>query len=122
GSYNGIVFSDDGKKIYVSQARDHIFIAEMGKDNVLTWVDRITFSKPKVGGHPVPGGIILDEQNEKLYTKLNRSNSLAIVKLSNNSIKEILVGVAPYEVLLYSAQKAYVSNWGGRNPNPGEVT
>ena len=122
GSYNGVTFSDDGKKIYVSQGRSYIFIAEMGKDNVLTWVDKITFPNPKVGGHPVPGGIILDEQNGKLYTTLNRSNSLAIVKLSNKSIKEIQVGVAPYEVALYSSEKAYVSNWGGRQPEEGEST
>ncbi len=123
GSYNGITFSDDGQKIYVSQSRDHIFIAEMNKDHVLSWADRITFSKPKkIGGHPVPGGIVLDEKNDKLYTTLNRSNSLAIVKLSDHSIKEIQVGVAPYEVSLYSTEKAYVSNWGGRQPKAGEDT
>lgn len=122
GSYNGIAFSNDGKNIYVSQARDHIFVAKMDKDNVLTWSDRITFPKPKVGGHPVPGGIVLAEQNNKLYTTLNRSNSLAIVKLSNKSIKEIPVGIAPYEVALYSSEKAYVSNWGGRQPKEGEAT
>jgi len=122
GSYNGIVFSDDGKKIYVSQGRDYILIAKMDKDNVLTWHDKITFPKPKVGGHPVPGGIVLSEKTGKLYTTLNRSNSLAIVKLSNKSVKEISVGIAPYEVALYSSKKAYVSNWGGRLPKEGEAT
>lgn len=122
GSYNGIVFSDDSQKIYVSQGRDYILIAKMDKDNVLTWNDKITFPKPKVGGPPVPGGIVLSEEDNKLYTALNRSNSLAIVKLSNKSVKEIPVGVAPYEVALYSSQKAYVSNWGGRLPKKGEAT
>ena len=122
GSYNGVAFSDDSKKIYVSQARDRILIAEMGSDNVFTWVDKITFSESKVGGHPVPGGIVLNEEKGKLYTTLNRNNSLAVVKLSNKSIIEIPVGVAPYEVTLYSPEKAYVSNWGGRQPKPGEVT
>ena len=122
GSYNGVSFSADGKKIYVSQARDHIFIAEMNDDNVLSWVDKVTFSEPEVGGHPVPGGFVLEEQNDKLYTTLNRSNSLAIVKLSDKTIKEIPVGVAPYEVVLFSEQKAYVSNWGGRQPKEGEAT
>lgn len=120
GSYNGVAFSNDSKKIYVSQARDHILIAEMNKDNVLTWKDKITFAKPKIGGHPVPGGIVLDKENRKLFTTLNRSNTLAVVKLSNKSIKEIPVGVAPYEVALYSSEKAYVSNWGGRQPEEDE--
>lgn len=122
GSFNGITFSKDGKKIYVSQARDFVLIAEMGKDNVLTWVDQIEFKRPKVGGHPVPGGIELNEQNSKLYVTLNRSNSLAVIQLSDKAIKEIPVGVAPYEVQLFSNEKAYVSNWGGRQPVEGEST
>ncbi len=122
GSYNGVSFSENGKKIYVSQARDYIFIAEMDNNNVLKWVDKIPFSEPQVGGHPVPGGFVLKEQDDKLYTTLNRSNSLAIVKLSDKTVKEIPVGIAPYEVLLYSSQKAYVSNWGGRQPKKGETT
>ncbi len=117
-----MTFSEDGRKIYVSQSRNHIFIAEMNDDDVLNWSDKIKFSKAKVGGHPVPGGIILDEKEGKLYTTLNRSNSLAIVQLSDKSIKEIPVGVAPYELALYSSQKAYVSNWGGRQPKEGEIT
>ncbi len=122
GSYNGLAFSEDGKKIYVSQSRNHIFIAEMDDDNVLRWVDEIKFPEAKVGGHPVPGGIILEQKENKLYTTLNRSNSLAIVQLNNKSVKEIPVGVAPYELALFSPQKAYVSNWGGRQPREGEIT
>ena len=122
GSYNGISFSNDGKKIYVSQTRDYILIADMDKNNVLFWKDKITFPKPKIGGHPVPGGIELDKDNTKLYTTLNRSNKLAVVELSNKSVKEIPVGIAPYEVALFSPEKAYVSNWGGRQPDEDEVT
>ncbi|MEE9432299.1 MAG: bifunctional YncE family protein/alkaline phosphatase family protein [Melioribacteraceae bacterium] len=121
-SYNGVTFSKDGKKIYASQARDSIFIAEMNKDNILSWVDGIKFPKPKVGGYTVPGGIVLREEEDKLYVTLNRSNSLAVVKISSKEIKEIPVGIAPYEVALYSSGKAYVSNWGGRRPKPGEAT
>ncbi len=122
GSFNGITFSGDGKKIYVSQARDFVMIAELGKDNVLTWVNQIEFSRPKTGGHPVPGGMVFDEQNDRLLTTLNRSNSLAVVQLSDKTITEISVGVAPYEVQLFSNRKAYVSNWGGRQPKEGEST
>lgn len=122
GSYIGVTFSEDGRKIYVSQSRNHIFIAEMNDNNVLNWSDKIKFPEAKVGGHPVPGGIILDKKDDKLYTTLNRSNSLAIVQLSDKSIKEIPVGIAPYELVLYSSQKAYVSNWGGRIPKEGEIT
>ena len=42
--------------------------------------------------------------------------------MENNDIVEIPVGIAPYEVVLASETKAYVSNWGGRKPNTGEST
>lgn len=122
GSYLGLAFSDDSKKIYVSQSRNHIFIAEMDSENVLKWTDEIKFAEAKVGGHPVPGGIILAEEQNKLYTTLNRSNTLAIVRLTDKSVKEIPVGVAPYALAVYSPKKAYVSNWGGRKPREGEPT
>ena len=60
GSYNGVTFSEDGRRIYVSQSRNHIFIAKMNDNNVLNWSDEIKFPKAKVGGHPVPGAIILE--------------------------------------------------------------
>ncbi|MEN8193357.1 MAG: bifunctional YncE family protein/alkaline phosphatase family protein [Bacteroidota bacterium] len=122
GSYNGIAFSDDSKRIYVSQARNYILIAEMDKDNVITWKDKIKFAAPTIGGHAVPGGIVLNKKNNKLYVTLNRKNTLASVTLSNKRIKEIPVGVAPYEVAIHSNKKAYVSNWGGRHPDEGEST
>ncbi len=122
GSFHGVAFSGDGRKIYVSQARDRILIAEMNADNVVTWADKIVFPKPSVGGHPVPGGMALDEKNSRLLAVLNRSNTLAIISLSDKSILEIPVGVAPYEVLMISGDKAYVTNWGGRQPEEGEAT
>ena len=119
-SYNGVAFSKDGSEIYASQSRESIHIAALNENNVLTWKDQIRFPKPKIGGHPVPGGMVLREQEDKLYVTLNRSNSLAVVTLSSKDIKEIPVGIAPYEVALYSSKKAYVSNWGGRKPKHGE--
>ena len=122
GSFNGVSFSADGKRIYASQARDKIYIAQKDKNNILTWIEPIQFLQPKIGGHPVPGGFTINEQGDKLYVPLSRSNTLAVVELANASITEIPVGVSPYEVILLSSQKAYVSNWGGRQPKPGEPT
>ena len=42
--------------------------------------------------------------------------------MTDGSIAEIPVGVSPYEVILFSSQKAYVSNWGGRQPEPEDPT
>ncbi len=122
GSFNGVSFSADGNKIYVSQARDKIFIAQKDKNNILTWLEPIQFEQPKIGGHAVPGGFSIDENKNKMYVPLSRTNALAVVELSDKSIIEIPVGISPYEVVLLSGEKAYVSNWGGRQPEPGEET
>ncbi|MFC2123365.1 alkaline phosphatase family protein [Bacteroidota bacterium] len=122
GSFNGVSFSPDGRQIFASQARDKIYIARRGKNNVLNWTEPIQFAKPEIGGHPVPGGLTIDEHTNKLYVPLSRSNTLAVVELTDESITEIPVGISPYEVILLSSHKAYVSNWGGRKPEPGDPT
>jgi YVTN family beta-propeller protein len=119
-SFKGLSFSEDGKYIYASQARDRIVKLKITENNELKLVESIVFPKPEVGGHPVPGGFTLSKDNTELYVPLNRSNSLAIVNIKTKLIKEIQVGVAPFEAVLFSKNKAYVSNWGGRRVEQGE--
>ncbi|MEN8226756.1 MAG: bifunctional YncE family protein/alkaline phosphatase family protein [Bacteroidota bacterium] len=122
GSFNGVAFSADGNQIYASQSRDKIFIAQKDNNNILNWAEPIKFQQPGIGGHPVPGGFSINDRGDRLYVPLSRSNTLAVVKLTDGSIQEIPVGISPYEVILFSSQKAYVSNWGGRQPEPEEPT
>ena len=87
------------------------------------WSDSIILPKPVIGGHPVPGGIALNETTNKIYVTLSRNNSLAVVNVNDpKEIIQIPVGIAPYGVILASTHKAYVSNWGGRRPHEGEAT
>ena len=53
---------------------------------------------------------MLSKNEEKIHVTLSRNNSLAIINLADTSIIEVPVGIAPYEVLLLSTEKAYVSN------------
>jgi len=122
GSFNGVTFSADGLKIYASQSRDRIYIAHKDANNILSWIEPIQFQKPEIGGHPVPGGFSINSEGDMLYAPLSRSNSLAVVKLADATVTEIPVGVSPYEVILHSTKKAYVSNWGGRQPEPADST
>lgn len=120
-SFKGIAFSADGKSVFVSQARNKVLIAHKDADNVLHWAESIEFSRPSVGGYPVPGGFTFSRSGDKIYVPLNRSNTIAVVKTENQSLTATIpVGVAPYEILLLSPDKAYVSNWGGRQPDEGE--
>ena len=121
-SFAGICFSDDGRKIYVTDARNRIRIANLDLNNILNWEEPIVLPDAVVGGNPVPGGFVVVDSLQKIYVTLSRSNSLGIVSLEDYSIQEINVGIAPYDVVLFSAKKAFVSNWGGRRPKEGEVT
>ena len=114
------VFLPDGHHIYVTDARDRICIAELDKSNILRWTAPIILPAPSIGGSPVPGGLVLNKTGDKIYVTLSRSNSLAVINLTDTSVVEIPVGIAPYDVLIASPAKAYVSNWGGRKPDEGE--
>ena len=54
GSFKGIAFSPDGRKIYVSQARDRVLVAVMDRDHILHWDEPLIFPSPAIGGYPVP--------------------------------------------------------------------
>ncbi|MCK5461606.1 MAG: bifunctional YncE family protein/alkaline phosphatase family protein, partial [Bacteroidales bacterium] len=82
----------------------------------------IKLPAPSIGGNPVPGGLALNNQQNEVYVTLSRNNTLAVVNLADETVKEIPVGIAPYEVVLANDSKAYVSNWGGRKPGQGEST
>jgi len=120
-SFTGICISPDGQKIYVTDAKDRICIAELD-DNIMQWIKPVVLPSPSVGGSPLPGGLVLSEKGDKLFVTLSRSNSLAVIDLSDNSVSEIPVGIAPFSVICSSQSKAYVSNWGGRRPMDGEPT
>jgi YVTN family beta-propeller protein len=119
-SFTGLLISGDGSRIFVTNARDQILVAEMDGNQWIQWKNTIRLPSPAIGGHPVPGGLAVNEKKNELYVTLSRNNTLAKVSLADESLKEIPVGIAPYEVVLAGASKAYVSNWGGRKPRKGE--
>jgi YVTN family beta-propeller protein len=119
-SFKGIWFSEKSSSIFVTDAKDNVLIAHLDKNNILNWQSPIKMPVPSIDGSPYPGGIYLNEKEDKLFVTLSRSNSLAVINMRDTSISEIPVGIAPYDVLLKSVSKAYVSNWGGRQPKDGE--
>jgi YVTN family beta-propeller protein len=118
-SFTGIRVSPDGRYIYVTDADSRLCIAEL-QNNVMQWIDPVVFPPSADGGSPYPGGIELGEDGNTVYVTLNRNNSLASIDLKGKKITEIPVGVAPYDVLMFSQSKAYVTNWGGRRPVSGD--
>lgn len=121
-SFTGICSSKDNRLIYVSEASNKILIARFDQSNVLSWEKPILMPKPAIGGDPGPGGLALNAKEDRLFVTLSRNNSLAVINLTDQSISEIPVGIAPYDILLCTDSKAYVTNWGGRKPVAGEST
>lgn len=121
-SFTGICLSADGKQVFITDARNQIHVASFDDSRMLQWEKPIQLPSPEVGGNAVPGGLALNLSQNKIYVTLSRNNTLGVVNGESGDVDEIPVGIAPYEVVLASATKAYVSNWGGRRPKKGEST
>jgi YVTN family beta-propeller protein len=121
-SFTGLSISKDGRRFFTTDAKDQLHIAELDDRLIMQWQDAIHLPSPSIGGNPVPGGLALNNQENKIYVTLSRNNTLAVVNLAEAKVKEIPVGIAPYDVVLVTESKAYVSNWGGREPRRGEST
>ena len=75
-SFKGVLFSADGRKIYVSQASDRIYVAHKDENNILQWGKPILFPEPEIGGKSVPGGFVFSKNEDKLYVALSRRRAL----------------------------------------------
>jgi YVTN family beta-propeller protein len=121
-SFTGLAISGDGRRIFTTDAKDQLHMAGLDDRLIMRWEDAIQLPSPRIGGNPVPGGLALNDREDVIYVTLSRNNSLAVINLVSRQVKEIPVGMAPYEVVLAHDTKAYVSNWGGRRPHRREPT
>jgi YVTN family beta-propeller protein len=118
-SYHGLAVSPDETRVYVTGSHDQLWVAKL-EGGKLSWDDPVQLKGPKGRGNSAPGGIALAKG--RLYVTLSRNNALGVVDLAGKEVpKEIPVGIAPYEVLV-DGNLAYVSNWGGREPEKGEAS
>jgi YVTN family beta-propeller protein len=124
GSTHGIAATRDGSRVYVSTAQNALWEARVAADGKVAWGKKIVLPGPGGSTNSHAAGIALSNDETKAYVCLSRNNSLGIVDLSSMKLlKEIPVGVAPFDVALNQDGKtAYVSNWGGRRSITGEKT
>jgi YVTN family beta-propeller protein len=121
GAPAGILYSKDGTHLYVSETRGLIDILDVAKDGTLSLANRIALPEPD-GGTAFPIGLAVSNDDQTLYVALSRHNTLGVIDLTTQQlVKEIPVGNAPWEVLLVG-DKAYVSNEGGRTALPSDFT
>jgi YVTN family beta-propeller protein len=123
-SFTGLVFSPDGSRLYLANVNGSVKVFEVARDGNMTGLFsiRIPHARAPRRTNEIPAGLALSPDGHRLYVALNLANRLGEFHASDGKLLRTFdVGVAPYDVVLLR-DKAYVSNWGGRRPQPGELT
>jgi len=123
-SFTGLIFSPDGKRVYLSNVDGSVKVFSVGEDHQVTGAFSIVLPPANVPRRKaeIPSGLRLSEDGRKLYVVFNLSNRLAELDvLTGELLRTWDVGFAPYDVVL-TGDKAYVSNWGGRRPEATSLT
>lgn len=123
-SYTGLTFSPDGRRIYLSNVNGSIKVFGVEPDGAVKGL--VSFALPAADAprrkEEIPSGLAVSPDGKRLYVALNLSNRLAELDAADGRVLRLVdVGVAPFDVALVRG-KAYVSNWGGRRPKPGDLT
>ena len=123
-SFTGLVFSPDGTRIYLANVNGSVKVFRVEPPGTISGLGTIPLPSANVRGRKadIPAGLALSRDGKKLYVVLNFGNRLAELDAANWRLLRVWeVGVAPFDVVLVGT-KAYISNWGGRRPEPGSVT
>ncbi|MFN8091598.1 MAG: alkaline phosphatase family protein [Vicinamibacteria bacterium] len=123
-SYTGLRFAPDGRRAFLSDVNGSIAVFDVGDDGTVRNARSIALPPARAPRRleEIPAGLAVSEDGRRLYVCGNLSNRLlGLDAASGRILRAIDVGVAPFDVVLL-AGKAYVSNWGGRRPEPGDPT
>jgi len=123
-SIHGIAVRRDGTRVYVTGNNNTLWDGDVSSTGSLTFTRKATLLGPGGRGLSNPCGVALSPDEKTTFVCLSLKNSLALVDLeSDKVIREIAVGVAPYDVVVSpDGHIAYVSNWGGRPPGKTDRT
>ncbi len=123
-SYTGLIFSRDGRRIYLSNVNGSIKVFTVAADGTVHPSHSLPLPPANAPRRKeeIPAGLALSPDGRRLYVCGNLSNRLLELDAETGRVLRTFdVGVAPYDVVLVG-DKAYVSNWGGRRPGPGDLT
>ncbi len=123
-SFTGLIFSRDGKQIYLSNVQGSIKVFTVEGDRTVkpSHVLKLPDADAPKRKQEIPSGIAFSSSGDRLYVCGNLSNRLLeLESATGKTLRTFDVGVAPYDVVIVDG-KAYVSNWGGRRPEAGDLT
>ena len=123
-SFTGLIFSPDGARLFLANVNGSVKVFEVASNGSVR--PGFTILLPPASAprrtNEIPAGLAISSDGKRLYVALNLSNRLGeLDALTGKLLRLFEVGVAPYDVALVGG-KAYVSNWGGRRPQSGELT
>ena len=122
-SYTGLIFSHDGRRIYMSNVNGSVKVFAVSQEGIVTPSHTLPLPNADAPRRKaeIPSGLALSADDKRLYVCGNLSNRLLEIETdSGRLLRTIDVGVAPYDVKL-TGNKAIVSNWGGRRPEQGQL-
>jgi len=122
-SFTGLVFSPDGKRIYLANVNGDIKVFAVAADKTVSALGAIALPPANAPSRAaeIPAGLALSADGKKLYVAGNLSNQLLELDAANGKVLRTWdVGVAPFDVVI-DGHKAYVSNWGGRRPDTNSL-
>ncbi len=123
-SFTGLVFSPDGRHIVLSNVKGSLKVFEVAKDGTIRGSHSLALPPANAPRRKeeIPAGLAFSKDGQRLYVCGNLSNTLLELEFPTGKvIRTFPVGVAPYDVVLVGTE-AYVSNWGGRRPEAGDLT
>ncbi|MBN1346691.1 MAG: phosphoesterase [Phycisphaerae bacterium] len=123
-SFTGLIFSGDGRRIYLSNVEGDIKVFEVDNKGRVKGLRSIPLPEAKglQRKAEIPSGLALSPDGKRLYVCGNLTNTLLEIDTeSGDVVRRFDTGVAPYDVVLVRG-KAYVSNWGGRRPARDDLT
>jgi YVTN family beta-propeller protein len=123
-SIHGIAVRRDGRHVYVTGNYNTLWDGDISAAGTLTFTRKATLLGKGGSGYSNPCGVALSPDEKTALVCLSLKNTLALVDLeSDKLLREIPVGIAPYDVVVSpDGQRAYVSNWGGRPPGKTDRT
>ncbi len=105
-----------GNRAYVTDALNHVRIAERQEDGKWKWAEKLEVAPPKVGKEANPAGLARQGDNQ-VWVASTRGNTVHLFTgLKEPAEQSVTVGVAPFAVCPVRPDRVYVTNWGGDAP------
>jgi YVTN family beta-propeller protein len=112
----GVVFSPDGRSLYVSGGNQDVIYRFEWRNGAATLADSIVLATRQKGkdGTRYPAGLALSLDGQTLYVAENLADSLAVVDLeSRRVVQRLATERYPYGVVVGPDGTVYTSAWGG---------